>query len=98
MFSRKQNSQYAGSKMRIYPIPASQKISAAVADPSIAVAMIYIYNISGSLVKSFEKPIELKRSAGLYEIGITDLPNGVYILKAYMESYYAFQYRFVVRD
>ncbi len=91
-------SQYAGSKMRIYPVPASNTLNAAVADPTIAMAMMHIYTLNGTLAKSYMKPAHLLSGAGRYEIDIADLPGGVYILKAYMDSYYAFQYRFIVSD
>ncbi|MBI6119112.1 T9SS type A sorting domain-containing protein, partial [Salegentibacter maritimus] len=66
-------------KAILYPNPANYEVSIQILDPAIVLHEIFVYNFSGVLSKTYIFPD--KNISDIYNLDISTLPTGVYILK-----------------
>lgn len=82
----------------LYPQPAEDFINIHINNTSVGILHMYVYNLGGNLIASYLEAQELITDEGTYKMDISDLPSGVYIVKAYTDASYSFLYKLVVRD
>lgn len=84
--------------IRLHPNPATNFIHAEVIDGTAEISKILIYNISGRLVQKYYNTETILQTEGIYKIDTSHLPAGVYLLKAYTNTFSTFHYKLAVKN
>ena len=84
--------------IKLHPNPATCFINAEITKGNAEISKILIYTVSGSLVKSYHNTETMMVTKGVYKIDTSQLPAGIYLLKAYTNTYSTFHYKLVVKD
>ena len=84
--------------IRLHPNPASVFINAEIIEGSAELTKLLLYNISGSLVKTYLNPSILLQEEGVYKIDTSTLSSGIYLLKVYTNSFNTYHYKLAVKS
>lgn len=82
----------------LHPNPASYYVNAEIIGGAGEISKMLVYNISGSLVQHYYDTNTILEARGVYKIDTSLLPPGVYLLKAYTNTFTTFHYKLVVRE
>ena len=84
-------------ELKLIPNPASGYVNATISDPNVKVKTFYIYAIDGTLVKQIEGTA-IKIVGGSYQLDISALQNGVYLIKATTDDKGALEFKLVISN
>ncbi|MCW5515553.1 DUF5060 domain-containing protein [Muriicola sp. Z0-33] len=84
--------------IKLHPNPAIDFINAEIIGSEGEISKMLIYDIAGSLVLSYNNTNAIIQSKGVYKIDTSNLPTGVYLLKAYTSTFTTLHYKLVVKE
>ena len=74
-------------KLDVFPNPVQDKLNLSFANPSGDNVQVEIYNVQGSLMKSFEFAGSLNKNT--QELNVNTLPSGLYLVKLLIGNEFA---------
>lgn len=84
------------NEVSMYPNAAVSSTQITMSNPEADITKLYVYDVAGRLLRSYEG-LELKTSAGAYLLQVSNLENGVYLLRMVTTDGNVFDEKLLVR-
>ncbi|MDT7827289.1 malectin domain-containing carbohydrate-binding protein [Pricia sp. S334] len=84
------------NEVSMFPNSAKYETQITMSNPEADITKLYVYDVSGRLLRSYEG-LELKTSPGAYLLQVSNLENGVYLLRMVASDGNVFDEKLLVR-
>ncbi|KKM94872.1 hypothetical protein LCGC14_1193930 [marine sediment metagenome] len=84
------------NEVSMYPNAADVSTQITMSNPEAEINKLYVYDVSGRLIRSYEG-LQLKTSADAYVLQVSNLNNGIYLLRMVASDGSVFDEKLVVR-